>query len=68
LDVPDLGLQAEELLRRNGEYQAMVTDLQRRLNDARAAADEAADKSRRESQRCQVCILPTASGTWPGVM
>jgi hypothetical protein len=46
--------QAEELLRRNGEYQAMVTDLQRRLNDARSAADEAADKSRRESQRCQV--------------
>jgi hypothetical protein len=32
----------------------MVTDLQRRLNDARSAADEAADKSRRESQRCQV--------------
>ena len=32
----------------------MVTDLQRRLNDARSAADEVADKSRRESQRCQV--------------
>ena len=47
-------MQAEELLRRNGEYQAMVTDLQRRLNDARSTADEAADASRREKQVSQV--------------
>ncbi len=37
----------------------MVTELQRRLNDARLAADEAADAQRREAQRCQVRELTT---------
>lgn len=32
----------------------MVTDLQRRLNDARSAAEEAGDATRREEQRVQV--------------
>lgn len=54
-------LQAEELLRRNGEYQAMVTDLQRRLNDARSQAEEAADATRRELQRVLVLFFHTSA-------